>query len=373
MITSAIYTYFLIKTAAIVLFSGLPHQWNPEEEPTIDDDLLQELHSRYEAAERIPAELQYRILRNWRGEGMILIGRIVRPIPDTDIARRATIYQDESFATAIYPGRTLEFYAHGFDPLVVKPKYHIWGPLFDAGDIAFEKSPMEDLRTLSGSVRLEDANADGPEIELELRIPNNNPLSRDHGHWQHRTVAVAERQSLQSSSEFHIEGLSPLYYELKLSAPGYIQHVSKIKSDETGTVDLGAITLHKAKTLRFDYLSRIDLDAEPKTWPDPQSQEILCDDTTFFLFTDYRDELRNRMRLRLPVTDGVIEATFPWVPSEYYDLGPGQLEDFTQTNEWVEQLSNPVSTRRLQLQSGHVYFFRNTYKEVNCLFQVTEF
>jgi len=352
----------------LLFFSALLYfLLNLGDEPDIVPERLRE---RYEAAQRIPNEVRYRIQRNWKGKGQVLVGRVTEP-PEVEVSRRATIEADGSFATAVYPGRTLEFYAHGYDPLIIEAKEHIIGFVYDAGENHFEKSPSARLRILEASISLEAPNETSPQITAELRIPNDATVSRDHGHWQHRNEPIAESAKLAHGEALRLEGLSPIPYELLLQAPDYIEQRIEIDPHARGSIDLGNIELQRAKLLRFRFISQFEMN-RPSEWSEPKQLDILCDGNNEFLFTDHRDKHRNRMRLRLyPEKDGV-EAGFPWVPAEYYDLGRGSLDEFIHEKRSLRDLGKPVSERRLPLKDGHIYFFRHKGKEVNCLIQVEE-
>jgi hypothetical protein len=49
------------------------------------------------------------------------------------------IEDDGSFATAVYPGRSLEFYAHGHNPLIIETGKHFAGSVFDVVNIISKK------------------------------------------------------------------------------------------------------------------------------------------------------------------------------------------------------------------------------------------
>jgi len=333
------------------------------------EEHLPSLRERYQAAERVPNEVRYRIIRNWDGRGRVLVGRLILPY-GVDISQRATIEDDGSFATAVYPGRTLEFYAHGYEPLIIEGGTNIAGSVFDTGEHPFTKSPPKRLRKLIGTVFLEETHANSPEVEVLLKIPNDATVSRDHGHWQRRTEPTAASEKIASREQFEFYHLSPIPYELVVRAEGYIEQVLTIQPDLRGTIDLGDVHLKKAQTLKFQYVSRIDID-KVNTWPAAEETTILCNGRTQFLFTDYRDKHRNRMRLRLTPKVNHVEAHFAWVPAEYYDLGEGSLSDY-QSGMREINLEAMSSNRRLPLKDGHVYFFRHKGKDVNCLFSIKE-
>ncbi len=329
-----------------------------------------ELRQRYVAAQRIPNELRYRVHRNWKGKGQVLTGRLHIPV-GVDVARRTTIEADGSFATAVYPGRQLTYYAHGYEPLIIEPGRQLDQYIDDTGEHWFEKASPERTRTLTGSVVPDPTNGAPPQVEIKLTIPNDDPLSDDHGHWQHRIEPTVDSTQLTNGGSFQFEGLSHIPYELVLQANGYVQQTLKIDPSKQSKIDLGSIRLLKAQVLRFHYIANIDTSSPSSDWPNREMQTVVGDGRQKFKFVQDLKNYRNRRELRLFPQAGFVEAGFTWVPSEFYDLGQGTLNDFIHDTQWTTHLPDKISDRRLPLEDGHVYFFRNKKKETNCLFQVS--
>jgi hypothetical protein len=206
-------------------------------------------------------------------------------------------------------------------------------------------------------------------VDLMLVIPNDKYLGDDHGHWQHRNEPTAESMRLMGGDSFSLSNLSRIPYELVLRADGFIEKRISIDPTQSGTINLGALQIERANVLTFTYMSQIDAN-KPEAWPSAKEEKVVCDGRKYFRFTDDRDEHRNIMKLRLYPEGDTVEAGFPWIPSEYYDLGEGSLQTIIDSGEKLT-LGKTISNRRLPLRDGHVYFFRNKKKEVSCLFQVT--
>lgn len=334
-------------------------------EPVASDPLLDSL-GRYAAAET--AVTEYRPVH--RGEGAVFVGRIAVP-PNVVVATRTTIQRDGSFATAVYPGRTLVFYAHGHDPLVVSEGTEIFPKLRDAGELRFTPTPPELMRTAVGQARLADNSPSAPRIQTTLGITNLSYLWRDHGHRGGNLTVDVRTVSLRSGDAFHFDGLSAIPYHIRFTAEGYITRQVELPPKATGKITLGPIILDRAPVLTFTYLPQIDLSA-PDDWSTaaPQSQTITCDGDTRFLYTDARDRLRNKFYLRLKPGKRHVEASFWAIPSEFYDLGRGKLADYTADHSWIDRLPKHKPAIQQALVPGRVYFFRNVGRDTSCLFAV---
>jgi hypothetical protein len=327
-----------------------------------------ELKQRYLAAKQI--EMEYRSV--FRGEGEVLVGKLIRPAGVSVASRTPIISKDGSFATAVYPKRKLIFYAHGYDALVVEQGTEVVPFVRDVGEHSFTPTPPERRRTVSGSVAL-----DGPapaypvQIEAELTITNSSYLYRDHGHRGGNVTVKVQTLTLNSGDALRFEGLSAIPYDLKLSAPGYISQKLTIDPEASDKIDLGPLALAIAPVLDFTYVAQLDLRAVA-SWDvsAPITQKVTCDGDERFRYTDVRDKLNNRFYLRLnPLATGV-EASFWASPCEFYDLGPGVLAAFLDNREWVARLSESKPAGRAVLQPGHVYFFQEPSRATNCLFAV---
>lgn len=324
-----------------------------------------DLRTRYLAAARIEAEYQAGL----RGEGVVFIGRLTPPA-NTPVAARVPFMKDGSFATAVYPRRTLIFYAHGHDPLVVVDGKEVAPSVLDAGDLAFVATPSQRLRSLSGSVRFAKLSAAGSDdISVELGITNRAYLYRDHGHRGGNLSVPVRKTTVRAGERFEFGGLSPIPYDLTVSAPGYVTARRTIDPKAVGAITLDKIALHPAPRLVFTYVSQLDLALSPDApKPEPEQQTIVCDGNTRFVYTEQRDKLRNQFFLRLEPGERGVEASFWAAPSEFYDLGPGTLADVLRSRRWMKRLPKPSAEQ--VLTPGRVYFFRNQSRETNCLFAV---
>ncbi|MEO0415031.1 MAG: hypothetical protein AAF226_08785, partial [Verrucomicrobiota bacterium] len=75
----------------------------------------------------------------WDGDGRVIVGKIA-PLPLTSISARVPV-RGGRFTASVAGGRTLTFYAHGYDKLVVDSLDEIRDRVVDAGVIKFAKTP----------------------------------------------------------------------------------------------------------------------------------------------------------------------------------------------------------------------------------------
>ncbi len=331
----------------------------PAEEPEVDP--MEALQKDHLSAHRLESELGR--VKRW-GNGEVLVGRVVAPTA-TRVASRTNIHPDGSFATALFPGRQLIFYAHGYEPLVVARRNEISPSIHDVGVHEFTKSEVSQTRTASGSV----VTSEPREIKVDLILPNNAYLGNDAGYWGGPVSHSVERKRLQSGEHFRFEGLSKIPYTLVISAPDFVTRRFQIEPTADDRA-LGDIILEKARVIRFDYVSQIDL-ASLNGDGERFSQTVICNGTNRFTYAESQDAHRNALFLRLAPTPGGVEASYTWHPSDFFDLGPGSLEDFMDDARLQLLLSKLQPARRMVLQDGHVYFFRNEYRNTSCLFQVS--
>ncbi len=340
-----------------------PDQPAPSESIVVPPELLQ----RYLAAKQIKVE--YRPV--FRGEGEVLVGSLVRP-DGVIVATRTPISKDGSFATAVYPGRKLIFYAHGYDALVVDQGVKVLPSLRDVGAQTFTRASPERLRSVAGNVALDVPASSTPvQIEAVLGITNSAYLYRDHGHRGGNISAKVKTLTLNSGDAFRFEGLSAIPYDLKLSASGYISRKLPIDPGASGEIALGSLSLTRAPVLEFNYVAQLDLKAVAD-WDTsaPGTQRVTCNGDTRFTYTDVRDKHRNQFYLRLNPLESGVEASFWAFPCRFYDLGQGVLKTFLDNREWVARLAELKPADRAVLQPDHVYFFHEPSRGTNCLFAV---
>ncbi len=316
---------------------------------------LQATLPAYESAEYIPEELES-VNDYWDGRGRVIVGKVNKP-EGAITCSRAPIEDDGSFCTALYPGRTLIFYANGYAPLVVDKWTKIQPKVFDAGTVSFEKAAPEDLRSLQAKVSLETPTGD-TQISYRLRLHNDAYLFDDHGHAGSCTITVTVKtKKLAPGQTFSAEGLSRIPYYLELSAPGYIEQKIDIDPEQSGAIDLGDITLQRAPEFRITYKARTRQDGGP--WAggdDVKTTDLVCTGADEFLFTDTRDGLGNKLSLRMKPKGGDVEASFYYYTNAFYDLGKTSSDALP---AWQDiDLGRRSGSPRMDMQSGHLYYFK---------------
>ena len=331
-------------------------------DPLDDAAVSQASESKYQAESMI--EREFGNLQRWGG-GIVVVGQV--EIPDgTPVASRTTLLADGSFATALYPGRRVAFYAHGYDPLVIDTRNEVKPHVHDVGTHRFIRTESNETRTLSGTIS-------GPvegTVRLQLSLRNEAYLGRDHGHWGGRPVVPVERKGAVSGETFAFEGLSAVPYLLKVSAPGFVSQDFEVDPVDRGRIDLGEIRMTPARRVAFEYVSQFDV-KNLTAQTDVYSAEVVADGENRFVYTGERDSLGNEFFLTLEPGDTGVAVRHRWHPYEPYDLGPASLEPLLDPVTLTRKLNSLEPSRALTLRDGHVYFFCNEDRGTNCLFRVT--
>jgi hypothetical protein len=363
--------FVIVFLAASLSGSELARSEEPRAQDAAGDDSFMippDLVERYPAARWIG-------MGRVQAEHELVAGRLILPA-GAKVASRASLEEDGSFATQVFLGRTLIFYAHGYDPLVVGQGVLVAPRLRDVGDLFFTQTPPEHLRSCIGAVDLEGPSPTEPvQIKALLRINNDAYLFNDHSHGGGKTSlsVTVETQSLNSSDVFSFKDLSPIPYEVVVEAPGYITRRITIQPNARGQITLAPITLAAAPVIDFTYAVDLDLKAEADwTLTKPQHQKVICNGVDEFCYRKRVEEV-HAIQLRLRPVNAGVQASFCVNPCEFYDLGPGVLSTFLDNREWVARLPGLTPANDLMLKPGHVYFFQNTYSNVwttNCLFAV---
>jgi hypothetical protein len=337
----------------------------------------------------LPADLQHigqiqqesHVNRIWRGAGHVLAGRVVLENGDHIANCRSRLLADGSFCAAVYPGRDLVVYAHGYEPLILTPPSSPNYAIAYYGDITMTRLPEAELASVRGTLVLgPNASASGEMATLRLMLDKPPPIwndSGDEGSSIGFTPLVAEKQVGLGAFEF--KGLSPSPYRLNVSRTGYIIQSIPFSPDRKGVVDLGNIVLQKARVLTFRYLSRTR--TAGATWVEQAgiaASSIICDGHTPLHYADAKDSLGNKLDIRLTPKDEGVEASFffnPGTQSVFYDLGPGTVESLGIYSRAEELVAKATPQPNVILQTGHCYLFSATNingADVDLLFQVNE-
>lgn len=263
-------------------------------------------------------------------KGRVVVGKLEKP-KDARIAARMPFHDDGSYCTALYSGRKIMFYAHGYDPIHVVSTNLVDPGVIDAGVSIFNKSKPENLRTLETRINVDKPEILSTPIKAALSINNYDYLWEDHGYrcGARRIVQVASKKA-EPGEPIQFGGLSRIPYYLNLSAKGFISQKIKIDPAASGTIDLGTLKLLSATTLKITYRTRIRKNG--KKWQTDETYKtgtIICNGQNEFKFTDLRDGLGNSLELRFePKENGTVEASFfHWDENNFRTLGNIKASD----------------------------------------------
>ncbi len=313
------------------------------------------------------AAMQARFVQQqWKGQGHVVIGKLDIP-PEIDpgqIASRTILLKDGWFAARLYTGRTLTFRAHGFRSVDIQPPDH--APLlFDAGTIKLEPIDNDKLTTVRGVANFPQLST-GKRIRVSLHIDQPPQIFADDAYEGGSMRPVVDELYMPAGEEFYFKKMSTFAYRLQISAPHYIVRDVPLPADRSQNFDVGKITLVACPKLVFNYVSQFR-GAPPA---EVQTKSVECDDHNTFIFTKLRDELGNRLFLRLHPDDGKVVARFWFFPSGFYDVGKGQLKNEIASFSLDRVTSSPFASEQT-LEDGHVYYFECPEKKANCLFRVS--
>lgn len=327
----------------------------------------------YISMNRVESEL-HAIDSIWQGRGHVVVGKIENMSRDA-IASRTRLLPDGSFVTRLYPGRTLTFYAHGYDALTPPESSEVQEKVYDTGTISFQRTAPENLRSLKAIVSVSGAkNALETPVKVRLYILNDAYLYRDHGYAGDPISVTVDTLTMASGGSFSFSGLSPIPYRIELTCPGFIKQDILIDPEATGTIDLGEIEMQAAPVVEFRYRARIkQKDQDWLTDQEVKSATVECNGSNEFQFTAQRDGIGNKLKLRLsPTTNGIESSFFFWEDS-FYDLGEVDI-DSIETFSSLSLTDDMTAQHRILLQDGHLYLFRikNVHQtDIDLLFQPT--
>jgi len=318
--------------------------------------------SGYASLKRIDAEKRF-IERIWDGKGIVIVGRLSAP-DDLPIASRIPFQKDGSYCTALYPGRRLVFYAHGYNPLEISNSSEIAQNVYDAGSLAFSKATGKDVRQLRARAVAQNSDGKAVPVTCALQLHNEEYLWQDHGYQSGARVQVTvASQVVAQGQELAFSGLSRIPYVLVARAPGFIETRLMIARDREGVIDVGTITLVPAKTLLITYKARVRKSGGQWVGGDAiKTAAVSCDGASEFRFTDQRDGLGNTLELRMTPTPQHVEASFFfYAPDSFYQLG--RIPP-TAIPEWKDvDISALTGRPKVPMQDGSLYLF--TVEDIN--------
>ena len=289
----------------------------------------------------------------WKGGGKVIVGKI-SPLPEEQISCRFLMHSDGQFCTAVADGRTLTFYAHGYDPLIVRDLRNFQPQVLNAGTLSMQKSPPANLRTWKARVDTED----GSEmVTATLMIRNMDFLFRDHGYAGGSPTVRVQTSKVYSGGKLAFGGLSGIPYQVQLSATGHVTRVVDIDPAKSGIINSEPLKLMAAPTLAFSYRTRIRKDGG--AWAEDRalrSKTIVCDGQSELIFSDLRDGLGNQLELRLNPDEDGVDASFFYIHNGhgFFELGEQKISPAT---PWQAPRGlRPRSS--ITLKSGRSYLFQ---------------
>lgn len=308
--------------------------------------------------------------QNWYGKGNVVVGQV--RIPDgllvNKIASRTVLTPDGHFAAALYPGKTLNLFAHGYRAVSIRvpsnaAKIHRVDPFF------LQRMPDAEMASVRGTVSMSNRHSRTP-VRVQLKIEQPPPIWDDDGYEGGDMQPVVAKTRVAPGEEFHFDGLSDFPYVLSVDAPHFIERNIPIITSDTKETDLGEIELQMAPRVQFACVSQFadstSISELPRTTID-----VECNGANTFLMTSQKDELGNSLDLRLRCADeNKVVASFWFSPSRFYDLGPRSLKSVQEAFSPAKVRAAHPSMENQVLENGHVYYFECPAKKTTCLFEV---
>lgn len=351
----AILTFWISPEVKIPIVQPVIRQ---AQQPTITTTTpTHQIAPNYLAMKQVDTELNAFIKSFWRGQGMVIVGRVAPP-PDAKVTTRTQFFSDGSYCTALYPGRKLIFFAHGYDPLQITRAAEIATNVFDAGIVRFMAADPSNIRTLKAIVTANSTNRADLSITCVLRIRNNEYLLGDAGDRGGASLQVdVETRKILPSDTIQFSRLSRIPYILSITAPGYIRKDMEIDPKQNGEIDLGNIALEPASRFNISYRARVR--QKGGVWiadAVTQTATVVCNGETQFMFSNERDGLGNSLALRLhPRAEGVEASFFYKKPASFFQLESGSIDEFAGKDIDVGGVKGMATAI---LQDGKLYFFR---------------
>lgn len=305
--------------------------------------------------------------------GVVMIGRIEQP-SDTMIASRTPILFDGSFCEGIHATRMLQFFAHGYDPLIVRPA-SIQSNVCDVGTLTFVRTPIEQQRQISVVPRLSELHPGQTRITCALLVANDTPLFLDEGHRRHAPVRVCvDSQTVLSETNVVFSGLSNIPYEIVLRAPGYVTKRLEVSSEMAGPQSGTCVELARANCYRITYQSRVRFSNGgwfQDRWI--REKELFVDNDSMLRFTNVRTKRDEPLELSF-WTDGKGDFAQYHADGDFFRCGQMDVSSFPAFDDKA-----PPSTcfkGMIRLKNSCVYLMKHSSEEtgmdVEMMFHVTK-
>lgn len=297
----------------------------------------------------------------WKGNSVIVSGKIRLSgsmLPE-GIAAHTSFLRDGVFAKCVYPGKSLNFVKSGYEPIFIyiAPDKKYPGQYLDMGELVMQKLPPEQQKQISFTLS-------GPQTADVYLVTGWQPgVFADDGHECAAPVRVSvENCKARRGEKMTFSGLSPIAYELILSAPGCVAKTKyfTIKKDN---IDFGVI--HLMPSRKFTFRQRPFSAMKNTSW----EEATLEINGRNELVIAPKDELGNTVALSLTpdIRSDKILAGFSWSIPEWYDYGEISQKALD------GKLPEPKKSLRDKfLQQGHLYRFISDMKKVDQFIYLSE-
>jgi hypothetical protein len=280
---------------------------------------------------------------NPQRRGHVIVGRVVTEEWDdpSRVTAQMRIHAEGYFVGPVASsGRPVGFRRQGYLPAEIMPT-GVPGTVESVGEIRLQPLPEAMGAAVRGKVDLAGESQTGTSASASLWIvpgPINTPSNSIAGMMPDTASAT-----VSGTGEFSASGLSPTQYSLTIAAPGYVSQWRSAALKPGQTLDLGTITLERARQIAVSY--RV-ASSPPFTQARAERQTVQGGGSFRANPQDFRIDLQ------FVQNQGEIRLQSPYPTASIADLGPGTLDDFLDVDPATVRLSQ---IRDVVPQPGHVY------------------
>lgn len=303
--------------------------------------------------QKLYKEAQYQHNKIHGGNGRIVKGKLIvegQGASVNGVASKAVFAYDGLFVAPLYAGRTLRFVKHGYEPLDIElPKRlkGIPGPDLDLGEQVLHRLPEDKTVSVQFSLQLPEGVS---QAQVELWTGELPSTWDDDGYDEHARISALSDKISQAAGKGGFSGLTPMPYELRITAPGCI--FCKKAFDATTERDLGTIVLERIRIATFQMATS----KTPDAW---KEVKVPIDGKTKFVIADKPDQFGQYDGFSLSYQDEThLEAFFIYWPNFFDDYGEMDKEKYLELNG-RNALPAPKTVKGdTVLEVKHLYRFR---------------
>jgi len=303
--------------------------------------------------QKLYKEAQYQHNKIHGGNGRIVKGKLIvegQGASVNGVASKAVFAYDGLFVAPLYAGRTLRFVKHGYEPLDIElPKRlkGIPGPDLDLGEQVLHRLPEDKTVSVQFSLQLPEGVS---QAQVELWTGELPSTGDDGGYDEHARISALSDKISQAAGKGGFSGLTPMPYELRITAPGCI--FCKKAFDATTERDLGTIVLERIRIATFQMATS----KTPDAW---KEVKVPIDGKTKFVIADKPDQFGQYDGFSLSYQDEThLEAFFIYWPNFFDDYGEMDKEKYLELNG-RNALPAPKTVKGdTVLEVKHLYRFR---------------